>query len=791
MKNFILPFALTALLTFSEISFGAPRNYNAPTKCKKWFASWCTPPDSTRTGREVLLFRRTFQLSEKPGSFVINVSADNRFRLFVNGVSVAVGPARGDLEHWRYDTLDIGGHLKKGKNSIAAIVWNYASQAPIAQITFESGFVLDGATKAEEFVATPAGWKAKKSEAFSDAENRCAMYTGPGEKLDASKYDRGWTLPNFDDSAWPDAVKTRDALSPAGRDGENAGWSLIPREIPQLEETPARFSKIRKFSGSGKPADFINGEKFTLPANSECSIIIDNGILTNAYPRLITNRGAGSEIKVAYAEALYDERGLKGDRNSVEGRHFRPPMPSDIFLPDGGPFEFSTLWWRTWRYVRLDIKTANEPLDIEDFYGIFTGYPFREEGYFKSSDASAGKIWDTAWRTARLCALETYIDCPYYEQLQYAGDTRIQALISLYVSGDDRLMRKAIADFDWSRGSNGLVKSRHPSRIRQYIPPFALYWVQMLDDFARHRDDPEFVREHIDGARAVFRWYLRQIDPDTGMLFPQLPYWNFVDWSKAPEWNGGYAPETQTAASAINSLHLAYALKCGANLMRHMGMEKEAGEYAQKSREIAAAVRKRCYDESRGLFMNYAGAARSSQHANIMGILSGAAEPGERRALIGKILSDPALDQCTLYYRFYLAEAMRMAGEGDKYFSQLEPWKKMLDRGLTTFAEKPDPTRSDCHAWSSSPNYHLLSLVAGVTPAEYGFKSVRIEPKLGQLKFVEAAIPHPKGKIRISLKKKGEEIGGFVELPEGLSGTFADGKRDYPVKGGFNRIGRD
>lgn len=590
MKNFILSFALTALLTFSEISFGAPRNYNAPTKCKKWFASWCTPPDSTRTGREVLLFRRTFQLSEKPGSFVINVSADNRFRLFVNGVSVAVGPARGDLEHWRYDTLDIGGHLKKGKNSIAAIVWNYASQAPIAQITFESGFVLDGATKAEEFVATPAGWKAKKSEAFSDAENRCAMYTGPGEKLDASKYDRGWTLPDFDDSAWPDAVKTRDALSPAGRDGENAGWSLIPREIPQLEETPARFSKIRKFSGSGKPADFINGEKFTLPANSEYSIIIDNGTLTNAYPCLITNRGAGSEIKVAYAEALYDERGLKGDGNSVEGRHFRTPMPSDIFLPDGGPFEFSTLWWRTWRYVRLDIKTANEPLDIEDFYGIFTGYPFREEGYFKSSDASAGK---------------------------------------------------------------------------------------------------------------------------------------------------------------------------------------------------------RCYDESRGLFMNYAGAARSSQHANIMGILSGAAEPGERRALIGKILSDPALDQCTIYYRFYLAEAMRMAGEGDKYFSQLEPWKKMLDRGLTTFAEKPDPTRSDCHAWSSSPNYHLLSLVAGVTPAEYGFKSVRIEPKLGQLKFVEAAIPHPKGKIRISLKKKGEEIGGFVELPEGLSGTFADGKRDYPVKGGFNRIGRD
>lgn len=175
------------------------------------------------------------------------MSADNRFRLFVNGVSVAVGPARGDLEHWRCDTLDIGGHLKKGKNSIAAIVWNYASQAPIAQITFESGFVLDGATKAEEFVATPAGWKAKKSEAFSDAENRCAMYTGPGEKLDASKYDRGCTLPDFDDSAWPDAVKTRDALSPAGRDGENAGWSSFRAKFRNLKKRPRVFRKSANF----------------------------------------------------------------------------------------------------------------------------------------------------------------------------------------------------------------------------------------------------------------------------------------------------------------------------------------------------------------------------------------------------------------------------------------------------------------------------------------------------------------------------------------------------------------
>jgi hypothetical protein len=97
----------------------------------------------------------------------------------------------------------------------------------------------------------------------------------------------------------------------------------------------------------------------------------------------------------------------------------------------------------------------------------------------------------------------------------------------------------------------------------------------------------------------------------------------------------------------------------------------------------------------------------------------------------------------------------------------------MLDLGLTTFAEKPDPTRSDCHAWSASPNYDFLATIAGIEPASPGFKTVKIEPHLGELTEIEGKMPHPDGTISFKLKRKGDTgIEGEITLPENLTGTF-------------------
>jgi hypothetical protein len=113
----------------------------------------------------------------------------------------------------------------------------------------------------------------------------------------------------------------------------------------------------------------------------------------------------------------------------------------------------------------------------------------------------------------------------------------------------------------------------------------------------------------------------------------------------------------------------------------------------------------------------------------------------------------------------------------------------MVDSGLSTFAETPDPTRSDCHAWSASPVYYFLSLVSGIKPASPGFKTVRIEPNLGSLKNIDATMPHKLGAIRVKLQRDDKNnLRGEVTLPIHLDGVFIWNGVQMQLKGGITNI---
>jgi hypothetical protein len=199
---------------------------------------------------------------------------------------------------------------------------------------------------------------------------------------------------------------------------------------------------------------------------------------------------------------------------------------------------------------------------------------------------------------------------------------------------------------------------------------------------------------------------------------------------------------------------------------------------------LIEAVRAQCWDDGRRLFADTPAKKSFSQHANTFAVLAGAVEGEEASDFIRRTSADTTLVQASTYFRFYLLRAMKRAGLGEEYLAELGQWRTMLGLGLTTFAEKPDQTRSDCHAWSASPVYEFLATVCGVEPASPGFATVRIEPHLGHLTRAEGVVPHPKGEIRVVFEREGEALKAKVTLPEGVSGTLRWRGEELPIHPG-------
>jgi alpha-L-rhamnosidase len=773
-RSYIIILSWLLLSAFSSIAqeTGIRVNTDWDHERHSWKAHWVTHPSASTIDYGVFLFRKEFRLDELPDSFIVYVSADNRYKLHINGQMICTGPAKGSFKYWRYETLDLRPWLRQGTNTIAAEVYNLGEHRPAAIFSRQTAFILQGKGSAAENLDTPVSWRVKQNHAYKPIPVTSQMVggyyvAGPTDSINAEQYPWGWKENGFDVGDWLDP---RDLGKGVGRGYmHGVNWMLIPRNIPLLESYTTRFKKIARSSEPDVQGGFLKAEgSLVVPPESKLSILLDQEHLTVGYPVITTGGGRGSSIRITYAEALRDTCGNKGNRNEINGKEMIGYH--DIILPDGGKQRvFQPLWLRTWRYVQLDISTGKEALSIHDFHGIFNAYPFEEKGSFTSNDPLHDRIWEVGWRTARLCAGETYMDCPYYEQLQYLGDTRIQALISLYASGDDRLMRNALVTADQSRIPSGLTLSRGPSFIPQIVPAFSLYWIDMIHDYYMHRDDDAFIRQFLPGIQSVLGWFERRLDIND-MLGP-LEWFNFADWTEG--FMVGAPPGVDLGHSALVSLNYVYALTRAAELFDHFELDYQAGVYREQAARINRAVYDLCFDQDRRLMAGTPKKKDYSQHTNIWAILTDAIPSGDQPEVMQRILDDTSLVQTTIYFKFYLFQALRKAGMGDLYTELLGTWEEMLEKGLTTFEEGDYEERSDCHAWGASPLYDFLATVCGITPWEPGFRSVMIEPKPGKLEFIKATMPHPGGLIHLDLERKGKTgIAGKITLSENLYGTF-------------------
>ena len=794
----ILIVAALALPAAFLAGLNPPAQPPADPPQREWHASWITHPTAPLREPIVLHFRRALDLPSAPSSYRVRVSADNRFILYVNGQRVGDGPARGDLTHWRYELFDLAPYLKSGRNLVAATVWNFGVLAPIAQFTDRTAFLLESEASGPISISTPEGWQVEV-ESGQRALDRSSvtlqqyMAAGPGEEIDATHYDWNWSSPALAGASWvPAGSPMRDSIfsgvnhaHSASVTGDNP-WGLVPDQLPHVEYSPTPAGEVVR-TNLPELRGFPD-HPITIPANTELHLLLDRNTLTTAYPLLTVSGGKGARIRFTYSEALYDKDKHKGDRDAVGDRDALGL--TDSFLPDGGTHRvFEPLWWRTWRYLALDIVTTSQPLTLDSLSAHFTAYPFEESAQFKSGDPDLDKIWEISWRTARLDAHETYMDTPYYEQLQYIGDTRIQALISYAVAGDDHLAHQALDAFNDSRIPEGLTRSRYPSSLPQTIPTFSLLWIGMLHDWRMYRPDPDPVREALPGIRSVLGWFAHYEQPD-GLLH-ETPWWSFIDWVQNKQQIPTYS---KTGESCMTTLEYLGALDDAADLEKALGDSVASDRNHARAAHVRSGIYDKCWNPQRGLIADNPDQNVFSQQANILSVLYDVIPKDQQQTVLRKILAiEPGttpdgIMSASYYFRFYLARALDHIGMADEYLQSLDPWRKLLPLHFSTWPEIPGDTRSDSHAWSAHPIYDMLTLVAGVQPASPGFATIRIAPHLGSLPALTATFPHPQGAIAVEYKRQNDSLDATITLPGALTGAFEYHGRSWPLHAGLNQI---
>ena len=726
-------------------------------------------------------FRRAFESDGSP--LVLDVSADERFVLILDGRPIARGPHRGLVSHWYYQTYEIS-DLTPGRHLLEAVCWQIGTHAPLAQLSWRGGFILKAEGIYDARLTTgKVEWETGRLRNTRMTDRGTSAAYGVGSQCEID----GTSFVGEQPAAWRPAKVVRRPIVKNPYGGRRNGWMLFPTERPDQthdRETPGRVVNVA--------ADLTR--PFTVPAGTALDLWWDLGDYYSAYPELTVSGGKGATIRWGWTESLRDGKGRKGDRDAWKGKSFSRTF-TDTFRPDGrdGAF-FTAPWWRCGRWCRLEIETGDEPLVVSRIELAESRYPLSVDFGFASDDPSLDAVVAICRRAVENCAHEMLFDCPYYEQQMYPGDSRIQMQILNVLSRDDRLTRFGMSAFDFDRRANGMVAMNFPTRGTQESPTYTMCWILMFRDYLRWHDDASFLRARMPGVRNALMNFALYEDADG--LLRNLPGWCYMDWVRdwSREDESGVAPGCHYGedTGSLTSLLYLNALKAAAEVDEALGEPRFAAQWREKADRLGASLVRLFWDESRGAMADTREHDVFSEHAQCLSILGGILPPDREARAFAALVSGRGLSAVSSYFAYYLFETYAKGGRTDLILKRFDFWRDYLAHGAkTAFETQNIEARSDCHAWSASPIYFLATAFAGVEPAEPFFRSVRIAPRPAGLRRIRTTVPSPKGVIAVDLDFAADAGTGSIALPEGLSGTYEFGGMKRVLKSGMNMIERN
>ena len=739
----------------------------------------------------MVLFRNKIEFKNMPEEAVIVISADSRYKLYINECFVEVGPSKGDSQIWFQDEIDITSYLRKGSNVIAVMVLRYPlkptdGNQSIIRTSYPGlyfvGIGKDIDNNNYDFSADHT-WKCVVNEGLNIIpESKGFSPLHIYEEVHAQEVIWNWKAVDYDDSGWKEAEayhksQIRDAVSPG---------NLQPRTIPFMYKKERKFQGIIdiKKSMSDRCAwnKMLEGKgRVEIPAWSEEIVEVDAGEEMTGYYKLLIEQGKDAKITLLQSEAYVQNDQLsegnipiKADRLDIKNGHLEGY--NDVYYPAGSGTEkrlesYEPFWFRTFRFIQLKIVTKDAPVILHGFDYIETGYPLNIETKVKTSDKSLYEIWDISKRTLQRCMHETYEDCPFYEQLQYAMDSRAQILYTYAIAADDRLARKCIDDFKRAQRYDGLISSAYPNTKPNVIPGFSIYYILMLYDHMMYFGDKELIHYHMPAMESILYFYEKNKTEQgyigkIGGYLRQAKFWSFIDWT--PEWEIGVPNAIKQGSITMESLLYILGLQKVAEMAEFIGRTELAKKYEHEALGVQESIRKHCIGLD-GMVQDGPGFEEYSQHCQVFAVITKTLDAKKgKENLLKTIKYKKDFAQCSVSMILYLFRALEISGLYEYTDQYWNVWRKMIQNNMTTCAESDSYCRSECHAWGAVALYELPAITLGVRPAAPGFEKTYIRPVTGYLSFAKGYVITPKGIVEVSWKKTLNKLQLSYKVPEGM-----------------------
>jgi hypothetical protein len=784
------------------------------------------PPPYARERNRYVFFRRSFELSSEAESAGVHVSADGRYRLFVNGQPVGFGPARFSPDWICADPHDLAPHLRPGRNVVAALVHSYGRDTswyerpcgPASRVFGCGGFFLQGEVLERTGVTlrldTDSCWLHREARAWDREAPGGSL--GFNEIYDARQDPPDWAAPDFDDSGWLPASVLRIA-------GFHFSDDVVPFSALFERDIPALATKILCPHAIAATAELgvdtmyklldcsLEGPETLLGEAGEATVrttesrdlllVLDFGRIVFGTPRLDLEASTGATVGLTYGDELAPD-GRVRPTPGIPG--FDTP-PEHRYTTRAGRQSWERFEPAGFRYLQTTFGGATEPVKIHSIRVVERLYPAPPAGRFRCSDELLNRIWAAGARTLSLCMHDAYVDCPTREQRQWVADASLEALVNYAVFGDAALAARFLRQVAQAQRSDGRTPMCAPGDFSAAdflsIPDFILAWILAIDRHHLYTEDLGLARELLPAVGRALSWFERWLDADG--LLAHVPGWVFLDWAEH---------DKRGEVTALNAAFVA-ALRAAARLERLDRRTDEAERLDRLADGVAAAINEKLWDERRGVYVDARRGGklgrRVSQLANASAIANGIA-PAQRWPRILSAILDPervtrtrrrpsekarpfdpesGVIEAQPYGSHLLHQALAAAGRHGQLLDHIRSrWGPMLDSG-STFWETWEAAGWDsrCHGYSSTPAFELSSEILGVFPISPGFARFRVAPHPAGLEWAEGSFPTPRGPIGISWKTPRD--GGFelsVDVPEGTAAQVLFPEADRREAGAFS-----